>query len=256
MTRRIYWGLAILIVLLVGVSVFLLTQTTDTEPSTFYTDVAPSKSDQSSTPKLEETDKFTKGFEEGNATLVSDDTEQAKGNMSDEQKADKTPDWNSLTPEHQKQIYNQFFKQFGLEVPPLGYTYRWEEPGIPKRDENGNPILHKRGDPIIDIVMSKAFTPTIDEYEMLKTLEIEIGWQHGQGDKNKAESLQSDYDKLYEKVQRERPTVTGWIWAAPKSEKSSDPDKPKRIASEKLKAALIEHGYSYLISILEEEGEL
>ena len=255
MKSRIYWGLAILIVLLVGVSVVMLTRTTDTE-ITLYNDVDPAKAGHSPDKKLSDTDKFTKWFKEGKATLVSDDSEQVKGNMPAEQKVDKFPDWNSLTPEQQQQIYNQFFKQFGLEVSPLGYTYRWEEPGIPKRDENGNPILHKRGDPIIDIVMSKAFTPTIDEYEMLKTLEIEIGWQYGQGDTNKAESLESDYDKLYEKVQRERPTVTGWIWAAPKSEKSSDPDKPKRIASEKLKAALIEHGYSYLIPILEEEGEL
>ncbi len=43
MKSRIYWGVATLIVLLIGVSVFLLTQTTDTKVINVYNDVAPSK---------------------------------------------------------------------------------------------------------------------------------------------------------------------------------------------------------------------
>lgn len=43
MTRRIYWGLAILIILLAGVSVVTLTRTTDTEPVPVYKDVEPSQ---------------------------------------------------------------------------------------------------------------------------------------------------------------------------------------------------------------------
>lgn len=42
MTRRIYWGLATLIILLIGVSAFLLLQNTDTEPKRVYIDVEPS----------------------------------------------------------------------------------------------------------------------------------------------------------------------------------------------------------------------
>ena len=41
MTRRIYWGFAILIILLIGVSVVLLRQTTDTEPRTVYNPLTP-----------------------------------------------------------------------------------------------------------------------------------------------------------------------------------------------------------------------
>lgn len=36
MTRRFYWGIATLIILLIGVSVFLLTRTPDTEPTIVY----------------------------------------------------------------------------------------------------------------------------------------------------------------------------------------------------------------------------
>ncbi len=44
MTRKIYWGIAILIVLLIGVSAVLLMRTTDTEPKNVYKgDVEPSQ---------------------------------------------------------------------------------------------------------------------------------------------------------------------------------------------------------------------
>ena len=42
MTRKIYWGLAILIVLLIGVSVVMLTRTTDTTQKKVFIDVDPS----------------------------------------------------------------------------------------------------------------------------------------------------------------------------------------------------------------------
>ncbi len=45
MKSRIYWGLAILIILLVGVSVVLLTRTTDTKPEFVYIDREPSTVD-------------------------------------------------------------------------------------------------------------------------------------------------------------------------------------------------------------------
>ena len=43
MKSRIYWGLAILIILLVGVSVVMFTRTTDIKPEVAYIDVEPSK---------------------------------------------------------------------------------------------------------------------------------------------------------------------------------------------------------------------
>ncbi len=43
MKSRIYWGIATLIVLLLGVNAFLLLRTTDTEPEKVYIDVEPDK---------------------------------------------------------------------------------------------------------------------------------------------------------------------------------------------------------------------
>ena len=156
----------------------------------------------------------------------------------------------------QKQIFNSFYTQHGLKPPPRGYGYLWKEPGIPLLDENGEPILHKKGEPIVEITMQKAFTPTLEEYKMLQALDVEAGWQKLQGNIAEAKKLRAEHDQLYEKVQRVRPSGGSVLWVAPKSVKESDPQKGKRMLKEKLRAALIEQGYSYLIPILKERGEL
>lgn len=46
MKRRMYWGVAILILLLIGVSVFLLSRTTETEPEEVYNPLKPSEKKQ------------------------------------------------------------------------------------------------------------------------------------------------------------------------------------------------------------------
>lgn len=158
--------------------------------------------------------------------------------------------------EQQKQIFASFYTQHGLKPPPRGYTYRWKEPGIPLLDENGEPILHKRGEPIVEITVQKAFTPTMEEYKMLQALDAEAGWQKHQGNIAEAEKLRAEHDQLYEKVQRVRPAGGSIYWVAPKSVKERDPQKGRRMLKEKLRAALIEQGYSYLIPILQERGEL
>ena len=116
MNRPIYSGIAILILLVIGASVFIFMRDTDTESIVVYKgDVAPSKPRRPSAKKLSETGKFTKWFEENKGTLVSDDSEQVNGRMPDEQDTDKTPDWHSLTPEQKQHIYDQFYVQFGLK---------------------------------------------------------------------------------------------------------------------------------------------
>ena len=158
--------------------------------------------------------------------------------------------------EQRKQIFGSFYRQHGLKPPPWGYGYLWESPGVPLLDENGKPILHKRGEPIVELKTAKAFSPTVEEYEILKVMDIEAGWQKHQGNTAEAEQLRAEYDQLYSEVMRERPVAGSTIWVAPKSEKEKDPDKPSRMMKEKLRVALIAQGYSELIPILEEIGEL
>lgn len=243
MTRRIYWGLVILILLIIGVTVVMLTRTTDTEPRTIYIDVDPSKPGNKSSEKLSETKKFTKWFEENGATLVSDDAKQVKGDIPDEQEADKTPDWHSLTPEQQQYIYDQFYVQFGLKVPPRGYDYHWKEPGVPYLDENGKPVLRRLDEPIIRVNMGIDFAPTKEELEKYKDLMWKRGLADTRGDVNEVKRLDAEMDALEASAQRMRP-----VSVTSSSITNEARSKIDRMSNEAMRSALREHGLEHLIS--------
>lgn len=243
MKRKLYWGLTILIILLVGVTVVMLTRTTDTEPKTVYKDVDPEKPGQQSDKKLSETKKFTKWFEKEKATLLSNDTEQVKGNNPDMQEADKFPDWNSLTPEQRQHIFDQFYVQFGLKVPPRGYDYRWKDVGVPYLDENGNPVLRRLDEPIVEVQMGIDFAPTLEEFKKYNELDEAWGWAEARGDTAEAKRLKAERDALEASAQRRRPIgVTSFGTTTEQNSKSD------RLMTEAYNAALREHGLAHLIS--------
>ena len=222
----------------------MLTRTTNTEPRNVYIDVEPSTPNNQSSEKLSETDKFTKWFEKNQATLVSDDsTEQVKGNEPDEQEADKTPDWQSLTPEQRKQIANQFYIQLGLKVPPPGYEYRWKDRWVPLLDKNGNPVLHKKDEPIIEVRFGIGFAPTFEEYKKYNKLIDDRGWADSTGDVAEVTRLDAEIAAFETSVQRMRPLSITSISSNAEARSKSD-----HIAKETMNAALREHGLAHLIS--------
>lgn len=243
MRNKLYWGLAILIIIVISVAVVMLTRTTDTEPITIYKDVDPSKPINPSTKKLEDTDKFAKWWEENRANLVTNDTEQAKENGQKGQQANKTPDWHSLTPEQQQQIFDQFYTQFGLEVPPEGYDYLWKDIGIPYTDENGKPVLRRLDEPTIDIEYGIGFAPTLEEFEKFKKLDLAWGLAKAEGNTAKEQQLKSEIDALTASVQRMRPL---FIHSA--STNAEQKSKIDRMSKEAMRNALREYGLEHLIS--------
>lgn len=166
----------------------------------------------------------------------------------------KPEDLYNLPPKQQQAIFDSFYTQLGLDPPPKGYDYVWDDINVPMLDESGKPILHKIGDPLIDIKQGIGYAPTLEEYKILKALKVEIRWQDAKGNTAKAETLQSEYDQLYQNVQRERPIIEGWSWVASESERAADPDKPRRIARERLAQTLKAQGLEYLIEILQSES--
>ena len=244
MSKKLYWGIATLTILLIGVSVFFLMRNTDTEPTKVYKgDVKPSKEGRTSAKKLSETGKFTKWFEENKGTLVSDDSEQVKGRMPDKQEADNFPDWHSLTPEQQQHIYDQFYIQLGLKVPPRGYTYDWKERGVPYLDENGNPVLRRLDEPVIRIRMGIGFAPTKQEFERYNQLK-EARWQaKRRDDVGEVARLDAEIEILKASAQGMRPLSVGAGWM-----NAEGASKSRRMAKEKFNAALREHGLEHLIS--------
>ncbi|MCG9128817.1 hypothetical protein JT359_14600 [Candidatus Poribacteria bacterium] len=156
----------------------------------------------------------------------------------------------------QERIIDEFYTRLNLKPPPFGYDYLWKDIDVPELDDMGNPILHKIGDPIIELEMGEAFTPTLEEYEMIKVYEAEIGWQTLQGETAKAAELKQQRDELYEQCLRIRPKLSSILWVVPSAERKADPNKGRRLAKKALINKLIEEGYTYLIPILEETGEL
>ncbi len=238
-----YWGILTLIILIIGTGVFLLMRDTDTEPTVIYNYTEPARATE--TPiaeKLSKTEKFKGWFEKNKATLVSDESEQAKDNIPDGQETDKFPDWHSLTPEQQKHIADRFYTQFGLKVPPVGYDYVWKDAWVPELDENGNPILHRLDEPVIKIRMGIGFAPTKEQYEKYNKLNLDRWRAKKRDDAAEVTRLTAEIEALEASAQRMRP-----LSVSSASIGAEQASKADRMAEEKFNAALREHGLEHLI---------
>ncbi len=256
MTQKVYVGIGILMIVVIGSAIFLLNHNVDTEPEVIY-----------KPPAKEVLDNIRKKTEPGTADLVtvseqnrqrrsdpasnnvpmSDDSKQVDVGMSDEtsdgQETDNTPDFWSLSREVQQQILDQFYIQHGLKPPPRGYQYRWKDINVPLLDENGNPVLHKIGEPIVDIQMRVDFAPTREEFERYNQLLEDQGWAEARGDFDEVERLSAEIEALEAAVQRVRPVHVMTSAVGDEAIAKSD-----RVTREKLNAALREHGLEHLIS--------
>ena len=243
MKGKMYLGVFALIVIFIGLMVFVLMRDTNTQPQNVYLDVEPPTRGQPSTKKLSETDKFTKWFEQNKTKLVSDEIKQVEADIPDEQESNKFPDWHSLTLEQKKHIYDQFYVQFGLKVPPRGYDYQWKDAGIPYLDENGNPVLRRLDEPSIYIDMGIGFAPTLKEWKKYNKLIDDQSWADSRGDIAEVKRIKAEIEALEASAQRMRPLSVGALSTNAEQESKSD-----RMAKAKFNAALREHGLAHLIS--------
>lgn len=161
----------------------------------------------------------------------------------DEPETDNTPDFASLSPEHQQQILDQFYHQRGLNPPPKGYKYVWKEIGVVLLDDNGKPVLQKEGEPWVEVKYGIGFAPTREEYEKYQKLQDDQGWAESRGDVAEVERLTVEIEALEASVQRMRPLSTMTTWASAEEKSNAD-----RVRDEKFNAALREYGLEHLIS--------
>ncbi|MDE0398332.1 MAG: hypothetical protein OXL96_11055 [Candidatus Poribacteria bacterium] len=218
--------------------------------------------EQTEAVKLAETKEFQQWWQERNTppqtvaaeVAKSDDADDVShpeavgdtavvGAATDEPEPDNTPDFWSLSPEEQQQIFDQFYLQHGLKPPPKGYKYRWKDIGVPLLDENGNPVLQKEGEPWVTVQYGIGFAPTREEYEKYEQLQEDQGWAESRGDVAEVARLTAEIEALEASVQRMRPLgATSIAVGAEASSKSS------RRSKEKLNAALREYDLEHLIS--------
>ncbi len=200
MRNRMIWGLAILIILIMGVSVFLLTRTTETEPEEVYNPLTPSEKEQVDRNIQDAIDKEKKNLPpiaEGDRQQVEIEKPQAEekpvtvpsntgagiipnfGLVDLENPILNKPivlrttnvpgidiDWVSLSPEELADTIAKLER--GEISAPEGYRYlKSDSSGILKLilDENGYPIIHKKGEPMIAVVFEMGFRPPPDVWE-------------------------------------------------------------------------------------------
>ena len=156
-------------------------------------------------------------------------------------------DPSKISPEEQQQILDQFYTQRGLKPPPPGYDYRWARKNVPLLDENGNPILHKIGEPIVELEIRVGFAPTREEYERYDRLAIEEARARQKGQVAKANEILAEIEQLTADVQRERPFVKRATQLVSREEDEKDPNKLERVSKETLDAALRAYGLEHLI---------
>ncbi len=188
----------------------------------------------------------------GEATRISDnrkaeqsevESQQADGSLPTGQQAGKFPDWHSLTPEQRQQIANQFYTQYGLKPPPRGYDYHWKEPGVPYLDKNGDPVLRRLDEPIIEIEMGIGFAPSLEEFKRHKQLMDALFAIYGSGDVAEIARLEAEIEALEASAQGMRPLSTTSI-----STTAEQKSKADRLRKEKYNAALREYGLEHLIN--------
>ena len=82
---------------------------------------------------------------------------------------------------------------------------KWADIDVPLLDENGNPVLHKIGDPYVDIAIEIGFAPTKEEYEELNQLKDDLfqakfrGWDDRVASlTQKIETLEALYKCLFQ----------------------------------------------------------
>ena len=125
-------------------------------------------------------------------------------------------DLSKLSPEELEQAIAQFYAQAGVEPPPEGYDYLWEAPHVVKRDENGEPILHKNGEPVIEISYQRGFAPTYEQYQRFKQLRAEALAAEAEGDLDTAQAARDEMKWIWDNAQGDVPAASS-ILATPVS---------------------------------------
>ena len=118
----------------------------------------------------------------------------------------------SLSGEEREEWIRQRYALFGLEPPPEGYEYLWDpQTENAKRDTSGSPILHRIGEPIINVKVEWTrigFAPNAEQYEQYLLVEEQFAKAEANGDTTTARRLANELKALEAEAQGELPVVS------------------------------------------------
>ena len=149
-----------------------------------------------------------------------------------------------------RKIFAKFYTDLGLEPPPPGYDYVWDDIEVPYIDENGNYVLRKQGEPIVELKIGIGFAPTPEELERYEQLDLQYSIAVGDGNIAEAERMLAEIERLKASAQRERPLGASYIWGATTKQRAAEPNKAERLAREKYHEALREYGLEHIIGVV------
>lgn len=116
--------------------------------------------------------------------------------------------FSEMPPEERLKAVEDWYRQSGLELPPEGYKYVWLDVGIPRRDENGNPILIKEGEPFFGVTTVVGFAPTREEFAQYQQMEKDRIAAALRGDDAEVERLYDARLRFWLEHQGEIPSVS------------------------------------------------
>ncbi|MYB63404.1 hypothetical protein F4X73_01825 [Candidatus Poribacteria bacterium] len=195
MRNKVIWGFAILIILLIGVSVFLITRNTETDPEIVYRPLTPEEKKEVDRNIQEIIDKAKKDQppiaevevekpqpvenpvpvpRNSGAGIIPNyglvELENPTLNKWIRLRTTNVPgidiDWASLSPEELADTIAKLER--GEISAPEGYYYRKTVPdssGELILDENGYPMIHKKGEYVISVLWTMEFRPPPDVWE-------------------------------------------------------------------------------------------
>ncbi len=210
MKSRMYWGIATLIILLIGVSVFLLTRTPETEPERIYLFPTPEKQAEVRRNIQDAIDKARKDLlliaeverqktphknsqQKGSVESVTvEDTEQNTGQIG--------VDWNSLALEERRRRWAKDYRAKWGDAPPWNAEYRHVH------DSKGKVRRHYRNKSLVtDYEIRRGFAPTPAGLERYMTLKANYHKAKSAGDFLKANTLLREMQIFVDNNQGEIP---------------------------------------------------
>lgn len=230
-----FWGLGVSILLIGIVGVFLFVfKETDHEPIILYRDILDEQNANKVGPVPPPNSSTDRYWNEGEWHDTRNLTKSIGLNKPSKQTSHEQ---NNSSP-FISLPFGVTYAALGLEIPPKGYSYVWEKEGIPKLDENGDPILLKESEPYIEILYEKGFAPSPEQ--LSKYMKLKGKYYAARGWVRIAEAEQLELE-LKEMKTKAIGKVPGAVLIS--GGDSSDYSKKRR---EKLKDAYFKLGLSHL----------
>ncbi|MCY3740168.1 MAG: hypothetical protein OXH00_04025 [Candidatus Poribacteria bacterium] len=251
MFLRKYWlPLSVFIVAICAVGLYLLATQPPKEPIVIYKPVEPiEKPTEQPTAEVPEGDTSQGGHFHADGTWHAEPHEAEVPPVPESDAADAgelkprpgsflEKYLSQFSPAEAKRAMSAWFEQAGVPPPPRGYEYIWDDAWVVKRDENGQPVINKIGEPYIQVFTITAFAPNPEQtrrYLELKAQRLRTT------DPNKLEQIRTKMYRIQDEAQGPYPLITAS--ASGKKARSKVAQRTKE-AHEK---ALVELGLGHLV---------